>query len=219
MNTTSSYSRKTISPLCIQEIPSSHKQFVGLQKQVDVWGYIADNKKAKTPISTEKDRFSTLASIATILSITLESREPSHQLLICTDKRSTVQSIALISNEPNRFFLKYLITNPNNIRSDLNSREPNRVTGAGTAIIHHLLKKCLIENKKSLQLYFTPDSEQFYRKLYFEIANSQSSNLMKFSSRKIEFLFINQRISQSNLRSLNWLDLALPTSHNRLNNL
>ncbi|MBS0627098.1 MAG: hypothetical protein JSS09_02680 [Verrucomicrobia bacterium] len=206
---------KAIQPLDVLEIPSSEKQYIEIQKQVDLWSFLAQQKKAKTPIPVEKELFETLSSIAIVLSISLENRSPSHQLLACTDKKKNIQSIALVSNEVNRIFLKYLITNPKNIRSDVNSNELNRVRGAGTAIIHHLLEKCLTE-QKTLQLYSTPSSEPFYKKLYFEKVNSSSSSTLLFSTRKIKFLFSNKPISQpiqsSNLQSLNWLDLATPTT-------
>jgi len=64
--------------------------------------------------------------------------------------------------------LQLLTTNPNNIRSDVNKNEPNRVQGAATAIISSLAQRVLKGEYIGLFVHSVDSVLDFYKKLGFE---------------------------------------------------
>lgn len=142
------------------------------------WEKIADIKFSQATDLKEKIRFRDTRDI--IFSVSESCRLPFGEIFMCLDTKNEPQAIALtdnIDNNSSALYVECLVTNPKNIRSKVNFYEPSRVEGAGTAIINHLAKVCLDNNKESIQLNSNFSSLDFYKKLGFE----QNANKKRFN--------------------------------------
>ncbi|MBS0626985.1 MAG: GNAT family N-acetyltransferase [Verrucomicrobia bacterium] len=185
------YGEEISFPFLIQEVSSSDKDFSReLIETLHLWKIIAEGKRRESPIPLEQERFSVLIDVASYFITNLKSSQGDSSLII-NRKNQHIKSIAMTINEDNKLILEYLITDPRNIKTTVNSEEPDRVSGAGTSIIQYLFQKCLTEELEEIFLHSNPDAKKFYEKLGFEkINNRKTCNKMHITSEKIRtFLF------------------------------
>lgn len=99
-------------------------------------------------------------------------------LFICHDERWQVHAIGLgtpyagrLVNHVTSLVIRYLATNPINLRIPANNMKPGRVRGAGTAIISLAAKYCLGKKVGQIVLAALENSIGFYDQLGFEEYN------------------------------------------------
>ena len=81
---------------------------------------------------------------------------------------STIQGIGIVSTTKNFVLLKDIVTNPQNIRSSVNTITAEKLHGVGTSIIAHIAKICLSEGKEGVFLSSLKEAEGFYERCGFE---------------------------------------------------
>ena len=151
----------------IQEFSGDDRTCYLLSDTLSTWKSIADESMKETQNPSEKELFEDSRDMADSLAEHLTELDGKKTVITCIDTYGNLQSIAIIKNQENEITINTFATHPHNIRSDLNLEKPNRVQGAGTALIHHLFQKCLIEEKDSIGLFSLPNACEFYRKMHF----------------------------------------------------
>lgn len=147
------------------------------EKVTTEWVNIAKEKSQKDIEFLNSE--SILKSISQRLQFPLKHN---YRVFACFDALNQQQAIAVaseenkISTQKSHLYVNLLATNPINIRSSLN-KEEKKVTGAGTALISHLAKVCLQENKKELQVTSLDSALPFYIKLGFHQSTPNSYHL------------------------------------------
>jgi len=168
-----------ISPLKIKKlrvVELKINQREELSKTFEVWKQFAQEKSEKE--SQQKNIFANSKDICLWGIDTLKKDvDCKHRIFICTQSAFNPEAITIISEKttapsadsPSKpyLYVEYLVTHPKNIRSPLNENEPNRVNGAGSAIISALIQLGREENKDTIQLHSLSSARPFYEKLGF----------------------------------------------------
>ncbi|MES2198814.1 MAG: hypothetical protein V4489_01415 [Chlamydiota bacterium] len=153
------------------------------------WKGVAEEASRRAGVQLERRRLCELSSIASMVSREIDwglssSLDPT-RIFACYDEESNLQSIATVKNVKDDLHVECLVTHPNNISSSSAG-----VKGSGTALMHHLFRKALDENKKSITLLTLYQSESFYSRLGFEGTNARN---MMITSEKIQSLLETRR--------------------------
>ena len=85
---------------------------------------------------------------------------------VCRDGRGKIQGLMVACERGMSLYVDYLATHPKNIRAEVNPA-PERVGGAGTALIEQAVARALELKKKMVSLDFLESAWGFYSKLGF----------------------------------------------------
>lgn len=159
--------------LKVEVLDASQTNRTEVLKTIDAWQRVAEEKLKQAP--KDNTQFSGNIYIAgwTRSNLINIIHDPSKRILICYDiKWNIPQAIAVAENQNDKDgqIFKYVhsvLTNPINIRSEVNKTEPKRVRGAATAILAALGAMCLAESIDKIRLLSLPSSHAFYTKLGF----------------------------------------------------
>ncbi len=101
----------------------------------------------------------------------LQNLSQKHIAYVCKDAGRREQGIVIIRvpQRHDHLEVKYLMTHPHNIRSEVNVEEPHTVKGVGTALMEAVEELALTTfNKNRIELYASCTGAAFYEKLgYF----------------------------------------------------
>ena len=150
--------------LVITEIAkTSLNQVVNILKD---WEEIADQKSSQTPLEQEQNIFDDLSFASFATTLAPLSTEKEYTYLVCKSNNfpETVQALAIIKERPNHLLLDTLLTHPHNVRSSANDSEPEKVSGAGTALIQHIFNRCVKNEINEISLTHLDSSLPFYQK-------------------------------------------------------
>lgn len=164
-------------PLEVKVFAHTPESTIRVTEIMNIWQQVAKEKKAAG--AAESTIFSNNSYIAGRITTHVNERrlDLSTRILVCYDKRfKTPQAVAVVENatDSNKQTSKYihsLVTNPINIRSDVNNKERKRVTGAATALIAKIGSLCLEESIEMITLSSLPSALSFYAKTGFTPVN------------------------------------------------
>lgn len=107
-----------------------------------------------------------------------EEFDPSESVLFCVERdTSKIQGVAVVYRTPNFLVLKDLVSNPENIRGPINTREAPKVHGIGTAIIAKIAMTCRTEGKVGVFLKALNEAQGFYTHCGFEFLDRSKTGL------------------------------------------
>ena len=169
-------------PLKVKVIELNDEMCPKTIKTLEAWERVAFQKTARS--KTQGRLFSDNSYIARrmIGQITDDKPPRSAKIFICYDRQHKIpQAMAFVVDKPDNIYRRYnpnnncrkykyvewLVTNPINIRDEVNDREKYRVTGAATAILAKLGSICLKESMEQICLESLISAEPFYTKLGF----------------------------------------------------
>ena len=154
-------------PLKVERIDL--KDYPQAAKVARVWSDTARQKQAAASSDGDKEKFGDSAWISGWIGSDLSSSNSSfHEAYVCKDGKGKEQGIVLITKETESIYVNLLVTNPNNIRSPLNEKEPDKVEGAGSALIERTETRALELGKKRVRLTALHSAKPFYLKKGFE---------------------------------------------------
>lgn len=169
----------------IKEIPNTLEYIAKIKTIMGIWEKIADQRERTVP-SSEKMCFFNSSEITSCIQDHLE-KKPSGNRIFTSWSQGNIQSIAIVDKaDLEAITVDYLATHPHNIRSSYPFKEP-QVLYAGTALMHHLFKICLKENRDGIQVSASLGSMGFYKKLGLQpIKKEQEFGLTVISSKEIK---------------------------------
>jgi len=80
----------------------------------------------------------------------------------CLDREHHLQAMIAIVPTRNEIYVDYLVTNPINIRSDVNRFEPHKVRGAGSCLLRAAEWLAITRNKSQVSLCPLSSAVGFY---------------------------------------------------------
>ncbi|HSX13885.1 MAG TPA: hypothetical protein VLE96_05645 [Chlamydiales bacterium] len=127
--------KETASPVCLLKYEETN--FPALNAIVLVWEKLARYKQDDSETVEELRQFEVFSSVCHDIIKKLNFDNCSScQFYLCTDFRNNPQAVMILKDhEPQSIELVYILTNPNNLRSAVNEKESNRVTGAGSFLL------------------------------------------------------------------------------------
>ncbi|MBS0627097.1 MAG: hypothetical protein JSS09_02675 [Verrucomicrobia bacterium] len=169
----------------IKEISNTSEYIEKIKTIMGIWSKIAD-KRANIVSPSEQIYFSNSSEITSCIQYCLE-KNPSGNRIFTSWIKNKMQSIAIVDNSSlDGITVDYLATHPHNIRSSHLFKEP-QVLYAGTALMHHLFKLCLKENKDRIEVSASLGSMGFYKKLGLHPSRKdQEFGLTVISSKEIQ---------------------------------
>jgi len=172
--------------LKVIELSSEKKQDV--VKMMNVWTDFANAKASQSSLVVNTEIFKDSFNICTWIKNSVNNSNKICRVFVCFQEEQNIQAIAIVTNavasSPVKdipyLYVDYLATHPRNIRSALNEKEPNRVTGAGSKLISHLVNKvCKKENLEEVRLQSLDSAREFYKKMGFANLTGQSILFLK----------------------------------------
>ncbi len=172
--------------LVVDQLEADKIDFYDIRATLRDWEKVAKKKKQITKIEKETLFFEKSAHISQKMQEALlpyEEHQKEITIWTCKDKVSkTIQAIAITWEidlckiksweKVGRYIdIHWLITNPINIRSEVNKEEINRVTGAATRVIAQIAQRALIE-KMGLHVPAIKSTIPFFEKLGFVLDTS-----------------------------------------------
>lgn len=159
--------------LTVEVLIPNEENRLRINEIMDIW----ENTAARKRLLTDSDsiQFENSVYIAGRIKKNLsdDNCAPSRRILVCYDNTfKNPQAVAIVENETDKEGLiskdiENLITNPINIRSEINENEKGRVTGAATAIIAKVCRMCRKESIDQISLASLPAAVTFYTDLGF----------------------------------------------------
>lgn len=146
-------------------------------KIVRSWIEIVHDPRSSSLMLTENDQkewFTEAVNISRLVAQCLENPfvtqctyEIWDRIYLCKDEKTDkVQSIALTKDKPGgSIHLAHIVSSPQNIKHQNSHVFPQRVIGAGTALIHHLFQRA-IKEEKEITLEATRHSKLYYTKKF-----------------------------------------------------
>lgn len=179
--------------------------------------------KMETPPPEESRKFTDSRSTTRGIELKLNHLNRNDRVFVCIDDQNRPQSVSVVSDQEDDLYVNLLATHPNNISSSVELEPGPQIKGSGTAMMNHLFKTCVEENKSKVALSPMPSSWGFYKKLGLTL--SQETADMFITSAKITSLPKFSKVkptakqhalpritpTSQDLKTLDYLDLAHPS--------
>lgn len=178
---------QSVQKLEVRQIPDSKREMSKILKTLASWINNANNKICLSDSKDEEEIFKESKNISELMlmALSLKFDHKNKSILVCTSE-DTIQSVAITTQAENAIEIRLIVTNPNNIKSESNKSEKNRVRGAPTAIIHHIFQQCLQQKAKKVFLTSVESAIPFYKNLKF---THLGKNNMTITSEEIKSLY------------------------------
>ena len=131
------------------------------------WERVAREKEREATRDTEKTQFRACANISSSVASSLEYPNYNRSIYTCKDSEENDQGMMVINIERDRVYVALLVTNPINIRSDVNANETKKVNGAGTCLLNKAVEIATEEGKESVWLTPLNSAVGFYKRQGF----------------------------------------------------
>lgn len=128
------------------------------------WKTVAFEKANLATVENEKNQFYACANISDCVASSLEYPSANKSYYTCKDKLGNDQAMMVCQVNYDHVYVNFLVTNPHNIHSTVNDREPNKVKGAGTCLLQKAEEIAIKEGKEFVCLTPLPTAVSFYEK-------------------------------------------------------
>lgn len=152
-------------------------------KIASVWQRVAEEKEMQAISETEREQFSDCAYISESFVYDFKDLDDPSTIYACKDLDGNYQGFMGICVQENKVYVELLVTNPINIRSQINEQETKKVRGARTCLLNMAEEIAIQEGKESVYLTPLDSAVGFYQKNGF--TTGPSTNPWCYSMSKI----------------------------------
>jgi hypothetical protein len=144
-----------------------------------LWKTAAIDKKCRTSSPQEQERFDDCFQAASSVGDKLLNRSQNQEFYVCRDKSSTIQAVLCFTEKQRSIYIDWLVTNPVNIRSEINRFETGKVRGAGSCLLKAAERISLEKGKEYVHLHTLHNSIGFYEAHGYEPYEISWCHVMK----------------------------------------
>lgn len=152
----------------LQAVKISRYDYPEAERIAYTWERVAREKEGEARRDTEKAQFRACANISNAVSNAVascfEHSNYNRYIYTCKDSEGNDQGMMVINIEIDRVYVALLVTNPINIRSDVNANEIKKVNGAGTCLLNKAVEIATQEGKESVWLTPLQSAVGFYKR-------------------------------------------------------
>ena len=143
----------------------ANKKLQEIRDELAIWEETAYSKRSEAQEEEALDIFHDLTVVTNIFNTRKLPVTKKHSYFVCKSEQfpKTIQAIAITQQKKSTLFLEALITNPHNVRSSVNEDEPEKTRGAGSALINHIVDRCLKKDLQKISLSYLTSSVPFYK--------------------------------------------------------